>query len=352
MALHDLDCPWRPGDLEQRAGRIVRQGNQNKDVFIYRYVTEGTFDAYLWQTVENKQKFISQIMTSKAPVRSCEDVDEAALSYAEVKALATGNPAVKEKMALDVDVAKLKLLKANHMNNQYRLEDDIARNFPQQIAKLTEIIESYKADIAHYSEHKITDPEQFSMEISGKVFTEKKEAGAALLAVCKDIKSVDAAMDIGSYQGFNMRIQFDSWSKEFILSVKHESVAKVRLGADALGNITRINNLLESYPEKLAEAEQRLETVQEQLANAKEEVGKPFPKEEKLNQKLERLSELNALLNMDEREDTETEQSESKEKEERPARGSIHEKLQIYKEKSQRESETGKENRKRDFGLE
>ena len=352
IALHHLDIGWKPSDLEQREGRIIRQGNHNKKVHIFRYVTESTFDSYMWQLIENKQKFISQIMTSKAPVRSCEDVDEAALSYAEVKALATGNPAVKEKMALDVDVAKLKLLKANHMNNQYRLEDDIARNFPQQIAKLTEIIDSYKADIAHFSEHKIIDPEQFSMEISGKVFTEKKEAGAALLAVCKDIKSVDAAMDIGSYQGFNMRIQFDSWSKEFILSVKHESVAKVRLGADALGNITRINNLLESYPEKLAEAEQRLETVQEQLANAKEEVGKPFPKEEELNQKLERLSELNALLNMDEREDTETEQSESKEKEERPARGSIHEKLQIYKEKSQRESETGKENRKRDFGLE
>ena len=352
IALHHLDIGWKPSDLEQREGRIIRQGNHNKKVHIFRYVTESTFDSYMWQLIENKQKFISQIMTSKAPVRSCEDVDEAALSYAEVKALATGNPAVKEKMALDVDVAKLKLLKANHMNNQYRLEDDIARNFPQQIAKLMEIIDSYKADIAHFSEHKITDPEQFSMEISGKVFTEKKEAGTALLAVCKDIKSVDAAMDIGSYQGFNMRIQFDSWSKEFILSVKHESVAKVRLGADALGNITRINNLLESYPEKLAEAEQRLETVQEQMANAKEEVGKPFPKEEELNQKLERLSELNALLNMDEREDTETEQSESKEKEERPARGSIHEKLQIYKEKSQRESETGKETRKRDFGLE
>ena len=352
IALHHLDIGWKPSDLEQREGRIIRQGNHNKKVHIFRYVTESTFDSYMWQLIENKQKFISQIMTSKAPVRSCEDVDEAALSYAEVKALATGNPAVKEKMALDVDVAKLKLLKANHMNNQYRLEDDIARNFPQQIAKLMEIIDSYKADIAHFSEHKITDPEQFSMEISGKVFTEKKEAGAALLAVCKDIKSVDAAMDIGSYQGFNMRIQFDSWSKEFILSVKHESLAKVRLGADALGNIIRINNLLESYPEKLAEAEQRLETVQEQMTNAKEEVGKPFPKEEELNQKLERLSELNALLNMNEREDTETEQSESKEKEERPARGSIHEKLQIYKEKSQRESETGKETRKRDFGLE
>ena len=352
IALHHLDIGWKPSDLEQREGRIIRQGNHNKKVHIFRYVTESTFDSYMWQLIENKQKFISQIMTSKAPVRSCEDVDEAALSYAEVKALATGNPAVKEKMALDVDVAKLKLLKANHMNNQYRLEDDIARNFPQQIAKLMEIIDSYKADIAHFSEHKITDPEQFSMEISGKVFTEKKEAGAALLAVCKDIKSVDAAMDIGSYQGFNMRIQFDSWSKEFILSVKHESLAKVRLGADALGNIIRINNLLESYPEKLAEAEQRLETVQEQMTNAKEEVGKPFPKEEELNQKLERLSELNALLNMDEREDAEAEVSESDEKEERSARGSIHEKLQIYKEKSQRESETGKETRKRDFGLE
>ena len=352
IALHHLDIGWKPSDLEQREGRIIRQGNHNKKVHIFRYVTESTFDSYTWQLIENKRKFISQIMTSKAPVRSCEAVDEAALSYAEVKALATGNPAVKEKMALDVDVAKLKLLKANHMNNQYRLEDDIARNFPQQIAKLTETIDSYKADIAHYQEHKITDPEQFSMEISGKVFTEKKEAGAALLAVCKDMKAVDAAMDIGNYQGFNMRIQFDSWSKEFILSVKHESVSKVHLGADALGNITRINNLLESYPEKLAEAEQRLETVQEQLTNAKEEVGKPFTKEEELNQKLERLSELNALLNMDEREDTEAEQSESKEKEERPARGSIHEKLQIYKEKSQRESENGREDRKRDFGLE
>ena len=352
IALHHLDIGWKPSDLEQREGRIIRQGNHNKKVHIFRYVTESTFDSYMWQLIENKQKFISQIMTSKAPVRSCEDVDEAALSYAEVKALATGNPAVKEKMALDVDVAKLKLLKANHMNNQYRLEDDIARNFPQQIAKLTEIIDSYKADIAHYSEHKSTDPEQFTMEIGGKVFTEKKEAGAALLAVCKDIKTVDAAMDIGNYQGFNMRIQFDGWSKEFILSVKHEAVSKVHLGADALGNITRINNLLDSYPEKLSEAQQRLETVYEQMANAKEEVGKPFPKEEELNQKLERLSELNALLNMDEREDAEAEVSESDEKEERPARGSIHEKLQIYKEKSQRESETGKDNRKRDFGLE
>ena len=189
IALHHLDIGWKPSDLEQREGRIIRQGNHNKKVHIFRYVTESTFDSYMWQLIENKQKFISQIMTSKAPVRSCEDVDEAALSYAEVKALATGNPAVKEKMALDVDVAKLKLLKANHMNNQYRLEDDIARNFPQQIAKLTEIIDSYKADIAHIIRSiKSQIQNSFLWKVSGKVFTEKKEAGAALLAVCKDMK--------------------------------------------------------------------------------------------------------------------------------------------------------------------
>ena len=351
IALHHLDIGWKPSDLEQREGRIIRQGNHNKKVQIFRYVTESTFDSYMWQLIENKQKFISQIMTSKAPVRSCEDVDEAALSYAEVKALATGNPAVKEKMELDVDVAKLKLLKANHMNNQYRLEDDIARNFPQQIAKLTEIIDGYKADIAYYQEHKIPDAENFSMEISGKVFTDKKEAGTALLAACKEIQSLDTAMDIGSYQGFNMRIQFDSWSKAFYLSMKHESVSKIQLGADTLGNITRINNLLESYPEKMAEAEQRLETVQEQLKSAKEEVGKPFPKEAELNQMMERLSKLNALLNMDEREDSGKE-TKSVDAEEKPVRGSIHEKLQVYKETKRDGNEKSQVNRKRDFGLE
>ncbi|WP_407843505.1 DEAD/DEAH box helicase family protein [Blautia wexlerae] len=351
IALHHLDIGWKPSDLEQREGRIIRQGNHNKKVQIFRYVTESTFDSYMWQLIENKQKFISQIMTSKAPVRSCEDVDEAALSYAEVKALATGNPAVKEKMELDVDVAKLKLLKANHMNNQYRLEDDIARNFPQQIAKLTEIIDGYKADIAYYQEHKISDAENFSMEISGKVFTDKKEAGTALLAACKEIQSLDTAMDIGSYQGFNMRIQFDSWSKAFYLSMKHESVSKIQLGADTLGNITRINNLLESYPEKMAEAEQRLETVQEQLKSAKEEVGKPFPKEAELNQMMERLSKLNALLNMDEQEDSGKE-TKNVDAEEKPVRGSIHEKLQVYKEAKRDGNEKSQVNRKRDFGLE
>ena len=334
IALHHLDVGWKPSDLEQREGRIIRQGNHNKRVKIFRYVTESTFDSYMWQLIENKQKFISQIMTSKAPVRSCEDVDEAALSYAEVKALATGNPAVKEKMSLDVEVAKLKLLKANHLNNVYRMEADISRNLPQKIAKLTEIIEGYREDIAHYEAHKITDPEAFEMEIDGKIFTEKKEAGAALLAVCKQIQSVNEEKDVGNYQGFHMMARFDSWNKEFILSVKHTAVSSLPLGSDPLGNIARINNLLESYPKKLADAEQKLETVKEQLENAKQEVVKPFPKEKELNQMMERLSELNALLNMDEQGSSEEPENSGKQ--------SIHDKLNAIKQKGQQEHDHDK----------
>ena len=334
IALHHLDVGWKPSDLEQREGRIIRQGNHNKKVKIFRYVTESTFDSYMWQLIENKQKFISQIMTSKAPVRSCEDVDEAALSYAEVKALATGNPAVKEKMSLDVEVAKLKLLKANHLNNVYRMEADISRNLPQKIAKLTEIIEEYREDITHYEAHKITDPEAFEMEIGGKIFTEKKEAGAALLAVCKLIQSVNEAKDVGNYQGFHMMARFDSWNKEFILSVKHTAVSSLPLGSDPLGNIARINNLLESYPKKLADAEQKLETVKEQLENAKQEVVKPFPKEKELNQMMERLSELNALLNMDEQGRSEEPENSGKQ--------SIHDKLNAIKQNGQQEHDHDK----------
>ena len=334
IALHHLDVGWKPSDLEQREGRIIRQGNHNKRVKIFRYVTESTFDSYMWQLIENKQKFISQIMTSKAPVRSCEDVDEAALSYAEVKALATGNPAVKEKMSLDVEVAKLKLLKANHLNNVYRMEADISRHLPQKIAKLTEIIEGYREDIAHYEAHKITDPEAFEMEIDGKIFTEKKEAGAALLAVCKQIQSVNEEKDVGNYQGFHMMARFDSWNKEFILSVKHTAISSLPLGSDPLGNIARINNLLESYPKKLADAEQKLETVKEQLENAKQEVVKPFPKEKELNQMMERLSELNALLNMDEQGSSEEPENSGKQ--------SIHDKLNAIKQKGQQEHDHDK----------
>ena len=334
-ALHHLDVGWKPSDLEQREGRIIRQGNRNKKVHIYRYVTEGTFDSYMWQLIESKQKFISQIMTSKSPVRSCEDVDDTALSYAEVKALATGNPAIKEKMALDVEVSKLKLLKANFVSNHYRLEDDITKNFPQQIAVLKESIEGYKADLEQYQANKITDLEKFVMEIGGTVFYEKKEAGAALLAVCQSMKQADAMINVGQYQGFSIRLKFDSWNKEFILSLKNENVYRVNLGSDENGNIIRINNALEAIPQKLAEAERKLETVQGQLKNAMEEVKKPFPKEEELNQKQERLSELNALLNMDEKETVmEGEEEQDEEKEEHQ---SLHDRITAIKQNSQRQ---------------
>lgn len=328
IALHHLDVGWKPSDLEQREGRIIRQGNQNSKVHIYRYVTEGTFDSYMWQLIENKQRFISQIMTSKSPVRSCEDVDDTALSYAEVKAMAAGNPAIKEKMALDVEVSKLKLLKSNFVSNQYRLEDDITQNFPQQIAKLEEQIRAYQADIQCYQENKISDPEKFQMEIGGKVFYEKKEAGTMLLSICKSITFYDSQLDVGMYQGFSMRVKFDSWSKEYVLTLKNESVSAVHLGADELGNITRINNALEALPQKLAESEQKLDTVQEQLAHAKEEVKKPFPKEEELKDKLERLSELNALLNMDAKKPATALHTEEEQKKEEP---SLHDKISAMK---------------------
>lgn len=339
IALHHLDVGWKPSDLEQREGRIIRQGNMNKKVHIYRYVTEGTFDSFMWQLIESKQKFISQIMTSKSPVRSCEDVDDTALSYAEVKALATGNPAIKEKMALDVEVSKLKLLKANFVSNHYRLEDDITKNFPQQIAVLRENIEGYKADLEMYKANKITDPEKFVMEVGGTFFYEKKEAGAALLAVCQSMKQADAMINVGQYQGFSIRLKFDSWNKEFILSLKNENVYRVSLGSDENGNIIRINNALETIPQKLAEAERKLETVQGQLKNAMEEVKKPFPKEEELNQKLERLSELNALLNMDEKETVM--EGEEEQDEEKAEHQSLHDRISAIRQNSQKQE--GKE---------
>ena len=279
----------------------------NEKVHIFRYVTESTFDSYMWQLIENKQKFISQIMTSKLPVRSCEDVDEAALSYAEVKALATGNPAVKEKMSLDVEVAKLKLLKANHASNQYRLEDNIAKTFPKKIAMLTEQINAYRADIEYFQVHRIMDPDNFIMEVGGKTYSDKKEAGTALLAACKAMKQADVVLDAGNYQGFHMRIKFDSFHNEFQLFLKHESISTVTLGTDAVGNITRMNNLLEGLPQRLKGLEEQLEDANTQLNNARAEVGKPFPKEKELNEMLERLSELNALLNMDEKMDADRE---------------------------------------------
>lgn len=301
IALHHLDVPWRPSDIEQQEGRILRQGNQNKKVKIFRYVTEGTFDSYSWQLIENKQKFIGQIMTSKSPVRSCEDIDEAALTYAEVKALATGNPYIKEKMDLDIQVSKLKLLKANHTSQKYRLEDNIAKHYPQQITAMKERIAGYQADIQTYRQNKPLDKDSFSMKIGNKVYTDKKEAGTAFIAMCREAKQPGRAVAIGEYQGFKMSVFFDSFFSKFTVSLKGQLSHEVEVGADTLGNIQRLNNALESMSQKAADVEQKLINVEHQLDTAKIEVTKSFPQEQELNEKLERLSELNALLNMDEK---------------------------------------------------
>ena len=303
IALHHLDVPWRPSDIEQQEGRILRQGNQNDKVKIFRYVTEGTFDSYSWQLIENKQKFIGQIMTSKSPVRSCEDVDEAALSYAEVKALATGNPYIKEKMDLDIQVSKLKLMKANHTSQKYRLEDNITQHYPHQIAIFKERIEGFTADMEKYAKNKPEDKEQFFMQVGGKPYTDKKEAGTAIIAMCKEIKGINASADVGEYLGFKLNVTFDSFNNKFVMNVKGAMSHPMEVGSDPLGNITRINNVLEAMPVQLEEAQTKLSNVEHQLETAKAEVDKPFQQEAELSEKLERLAELNALLNMDEKGD-------------------------------------------------
>lgn len=303
IALHHLDVPWRPSDIEQQEGRILRQGNMNDKVKIFRYVTEGTFDSYSWQLIENKQKFIGQIMTSKSPVRSCEDIDEAALSYAEVKALATGNPYIKEKMDLDIQVSKLKLLKANHTSQRYRLEDNIAKHYPMQITALKERLEGYRADIQTYAAHKPVDKDAFSMKIGNCTYTDKKEAGAALIDMCRSAKQPNMAVTIGEYQGFKMSVSFDSFFSKFTISLKGSLSHEVEIGADPLGNLQRLSNALEGMTGKMADVEQKLSNVEHQLETAKVEVTKPFAQEQELAEKLERLAELNALLNMDEKGD-------------------------------------------------
>ena len=303
IALHHLDVPWRPSDIEQQEGRILRQGNMNDKVKIFRYVTEGTFDSYSWQLIENKQKFIGQIMTSKSPVRSCEDIDEAALSYAEVKALATGNPYIKEKMDLDIQVSKLKLLKANHTSQRYRLEDNIAKHYPMQITSLKERLEGYRADIQTYAAHKPVDKDAFSMKIGNRTYTDKKEAGAALIDMCRSAKQPNMAVTIGEFQGFKMGVSFDSFFSKFTISLKGSLSHEVEIGADPLGNLQRLSNALEGMTGKMADVEQKLSNVEHQLETAKVEVTKPFAQEQELAEKLERLAELNALLNMDEKGD-------------------------------------------------
>ena len=301
IALHHLDCPWRPADLQQREGRIVRQGNENPEVEIYSYVTENTFDAYLYQLVESKQKFIGQIMTSKSPVRSAEDVDEQALSYAEIKALATGNPHIKEKMDLDIDVSRLKLLKANHLSQRYALEDQLIKELPQKLRSLEERIRGYEADSVRLTENTQPNADGFSpMVIQGKHYAEKKDAGAALLAACKAMTSPEA-VPLGQYRGFAMELSFDSFSREFKVAFIGELRHTVALGTDIFGNIQRLDNALEAFPDRLAACVEQLENTKTQMENAKIEVQKPFPQEAELAEKMKRLDELNILLNMDKR---------------------------------------------------
>ncbi len=315
VALHHLDCPWKPSDLEQQEGRILRQGNRNPRVKIFRYVTEGTFDSYLWQMLENKQKFISQIMTSKSPVRACEDVDEAVLNYAEIKALCTGNPHIKEKMDLDIQVSKLKLLKANHTAQKYRLETDIAKTYPQQIAAVKERIAGLTADQKTYAafDHSKEYPkdhsndqsnelknEGFEMKVGGTVYTDKKEAGNALLEVCSALRMASTSGKAADYMGFSIEAGFDTFSQKFILTVRGRCSYPIEAGKDPYGIIQRLNNVLGSIDSQLEGAERKLETLQDQLETARKQVEKPFEKEAELAEKLERLSQLNALLNLDE----------------------------------------------------
>ena len=298
VALHDLDCPWRPGDLAQRKGRIERQGNQNPLVHVYRYVTEGTFDAYLWQTVENKQKFISQIMTSKSPVRSCDDVDETALSFAEIKALCAGDPRIKERMDLDVEVAKLKLMKADHQSKQYRLEDQLLKYFPQEIETNKGYIQGFEVDLETLVAHPHPADGFAGMEIRGDVLTDKENAGAALLDACKEVKTSDP-VQIGSYRGFIMSVEFEAWKQEYTLLLKGQMTHRATLGTDPRGNLTRIDNALAQMPQRLEAVKNQLENLYQQQAAAKEEVGKPFPFEDDLRIKSARLVELDTLLNID-----------------------------------------------------
>ena len=300
IALHDLDCPWRPSDLIQRSGRIIRQGNQNKEVYIYRYVTEKTFDAYLYQLVENKQKFISQIMTSKTPMRSAEDIDEVALSYAEIKALAAGNPLIIEKTELDTQVSKLKLLKQSYLNEQYDLESRIKKSYPAQIKELESNIGNYKKDIEFLKEYEKEDNVFYGMTINNILYDEKQKAGEMLISECKKTIT-DESKIIGEYKEFEMELKFSSFFKEYNLILRKNSVVSINLGTSELGNITRIDNALNNIPALLIKSEEELIITKEQLEKAKEEFGKPFIQEEELKNKTKRLNEVNTLLNMNEK---------------------------------------------------
>lgn len=299
VALHHLDIPWRPSDIEQREGRMIRQGNENDHVVVYRYVTKGTFDAYMWQTIENKQKFISQIMTSKTPVRSCEDIDEQTLSYAEVKALAVDNPYIMEKMTLDVEVARLKLVKANYLSQKYALEDKVLKYFPNEIRYMTERAQGYAADIALYEQSKTDDFP--GMTLQDRQYTEKKDAGTELIGICKSMTSPEQR-EIGMYRGFTLLLQYDTIAKTFRLTMKGTVSHTIDLGADVLGNIQRMENALSKLPERLDACNKSIQELQAQMENAKQEIQKPFGQEQELAEKTKRLATLDALLSIDKRE--------------------------------------------------
>ena len=318
IALHHLDCPWRPSDLQQREGRIVRQGNMHDNVDIYTYVTENTFDSYLYQLVESKQKFIGQIMTSKSPVRSAEDIDETALSYAEIKALCTGNPYIKEKMDLDIDVQRLRLMKASHLSQRYALEDKIIKEFPQQIAAYEQLLKGLDADIAHAKEHTHPNEDGFSpMVVEGICHSSKKAAGSAILEVCSNMTSPDP-IPLGMYRGFSMKLHFDSMKREFIITLQGQLSYPVPLGTDLFGNIQRLDNVIESFPDRMNNCRTLLDNVYQQLEAAKVEVEAPFPREAELQTKSARLDELNILLNLDKKENEIVDGDRADDDEERP----------------------------------
>ena len=302
LALHHLDVPWRPSDVEQQEGRILRQGNTNPEVHIYRYITEQTFDAFMWQTLENKQKFISQVMTSKSPARSCEDMDQAALNYAEVKALASGNPLIMEKTELDTEVTKLKMMKASYTSRHYDLEDALLRTFPKELSRTESLIAGLQQDARSASQNLPPDPDHFRITILGKVYTEKKEAGATLLEACKQSVQ-DASSILGEYAGFTLSANYSSFSRQYHLSIAGQIIHDIELGDDPSGNLTRINNALLHIPKKLEAAQKSLDNIQNQIAEAKAELQRPFPQEELLNEKQKRLNEVNAMLDLDKKED-------------------------------------------------
>lgn len=298
VAVHHLDVGWRPSDMTQRNGRIIRQGNRNKEVQIYQYVTEGTFDAYLYQTLENKQKFISQIMTSKSPVRACDDVDEQALSYAEIKALCAGDSRIKEKMDLDIDVARLKVLKSDHQSQQYRLEDRLLKYFPAEMEKQCSFIQGFEADMQTVAAHPLPKEGFVGAEIQGRTFSEKELAGEAILAACKSYTGMEP-VTLGTYRGFSMELSYNSLSQEYEIALKGSMTHTVTLGTDARGNFTRMDNTLAGLEGRKEKAQVHLENLHNQQEAAKAELGKPFPQEAELAEKSARLAELDAALNMD-----------------------------------------------------